>query len=44
VNGAVVTFHGPLRDGDQVTLASVPERLWLLVGDEVRVSGEFSSV
>jgi acyl-ACP thioesterase len=43
VDGAVVTFHGPLREGDEVTLASVPERMWLLVGDEVRVSGEFSS-
>jgi hypothetical protein len=39
----VVTFHGPLQEGDEVTLVSAPEWMWLLVGDEVRVSGEFSS-
>jgi acyl-ACP thioesterase len=43
VNGAVVTFHGALQEGDEVTLASAPAWMWLLVGDEVRVSGEFSS-
>jgi acyl-ACP thioesterase len=43
VTEAVVIFHGPLREGDEVTLATSAQWMWLLVGDEVRVSGEFSS-
>ena len=39
---AVLTHHGPLEWGDEVTLASVPGRLWLLTGDEVQVSGEYT--
>jgi acyl-ACP thioesterase len=41
VSSAVLTHHGPIEWGDAVTLAEVVGRLWLLVGDTVRVSGEY---
>jgi acyl-ACP thioesterase len=41
VSSAVLTHHGPLEWGDEVTLAAVEGRLWLLVGDTVRVSGAY---
>lgn len=42
VRAAVLTHHGPLEWGDQVTLATRPGRMWLLCGAAVRVSGEFT--
>lgn len=41
IASASVTHHGALEGTDQVTLATTPGRLWLVVNDEVRVSGEF---
>jgi len=39
---ATLVHHGPLSLGDEVTLATVPGRLWLTVGGTVCVSGEFA--
>ncbi|MFI5035212.1 MAG: acyl-ACP thioesterase domain-containing protein [Acidimicrobiales bacterium] len=41
VSGATVTHHGALEGDDDVTLIASGSRLWLTVGDDVRVSGEF---
>jgi acyl-ACP thioesterase len=38
---ATLTHHGSLERSDAVTLWSDASRLWLVVDDEVRVSGEF---
>ncbi len=40
-DAAELTHHGPLEWGDDVVVASTPGRLWLVVGDEVRVSGRY---
>lgn len=42
VASGALTHHGPLEWDDPVTLASTPGRMWLLNGDVVRVSGEFT--
>jgi acyl-ACP thioesterase len=42
VASAVLTHHGPLEWDDPVTLARAEGRLWLLNGDRVQVSGEFT--
>jgi len=39
---AELTHLGPLEWGEPVTLATTPGRLWLLNGDVVRVTGEFT--
>lgn len=41
VNEAVLTFHGPVLVSDEITLLSVPGKLWLLIDNDVRVSGQF---
>jgi acyl-ACP thioesterase len=41
VSYAELTFHGPVLLSDLLTLVSSPGRVWLLSGNEVRVSGEF---
>ena len=42
VASAALTHHGPLEWNDPVTLATAAGSLWLLNGDQVRVSGEFT--
>jgi len=42
VASATLTHHGPLEWGVPVMLATASGRLWLLNGDQVRVSGEFA--
>jgi acyl-ACP thioesterase len=42
VSQVVVVHHGPVESGHEVTLASVPGALWLLVDGVVQVSAEFS--
>jgi acyl-ACP thioesterase len=42
VAAAVLTHHGPLEWGDPVVLATAPGRMWLLNGDVVQVSGEYT--
>ena len=42
VTSAVLTHHGPVEWGVETTLATAPGRLWLLDGDTVQVSGEFT--
>ncbi len=39
--GASVTHHGAIEYGDVVELVSSRSRVWLLVGGDIRVSGEF---
>ena len=41
VTEVVVTHHGPVESGHEVTLVSAPGSLWLLVDDAVRVSASF---
>lgn len=41
VDFAWLIHHGPVEEGDEVTLAWDDRRLWLLVEGDVRVSGEF---
>jgi acyl-ACP thioesterase len=43
VSRVVVTHHGPVESGHDVTLASAPGALWLLVDGKVEVSAEFSA-
>lgn len=42
IASATLTHHGPLAWNDPVTLAAAAGRIWLLNGDQVRVSGEFT--
>lgn len=42
VQEAVLIFHGPVLLSDQVTLVSASGQLWLLVEEDVRVSGEIT--
>ncbi len=42
VESAVLTHHGPVEWGTTVTMATTPGRVWLLHGDTVQVSGEFT--
>ncbi len=44
VSQVVVVHHGPVESGHDVTLASAPGALWLLVDGEVQVSAAFTSV
>lgn len=39
---AVLTHHGPLEWGDEVTLAGAPGRMWLLTAAGVQVSGAYT--
>jgi hypothetical protein len=39
----VVTHYGPVESGHEVTLATAPGGLWLLVDGAVRVAAQFSS-
>ncbi|MDE3065025.1 MAG: hypothetical protein KGJ36_05070 [Acidobacteriota bacterium] len=41
VSGVTLTHHGSLEADDEVVLGVRGSRFWLVVGDEVRVSGEF---
>lgn len=41
VASAALTHHGPVDDGQALTLATKPGRLWLIADSEVRVSAEF---
>jgi acyl-ACP thioesterase len=41
VESASMTHHGAVEEGQVVTLASAPGRIWLTVNAEVKVSGEF---
>jgi acyl-ACP thioesterase len=43
VSRVVVVHHGPVESGHEVTLASAPGALWLLVDGVVQVSAEFST-
>ena len=43
VTQVTVVHHGPVESGHEVTLASVPRAVWLLVDGEVRVSAQFVS-
>jgi acyl-ACP thioesterase len=42
VSTVTVVHHGPVESGHDVTLASVPGSLWLLVDGVIQVSAEFS--
>ena len=42
VSSVTVVHHGPVESGHDVTLASAPGSLWLLVDGVVQVSAEFS--
>jgi acyl-ACP thioesterase len=44
VASAALTHHGPVEWGVETTLATAPGRLWLLDGDTVQVSGEFTEL
>ena len=41
---ASLVHHGPVEDGETVTLVTSPGHLWLTVDDSVRVSGHFNSL
>ncbi len=41
VRSAMLTHHASVEWGDTVTLATAPGHLWLLVDDQVRVSGTY---
>jgi acyl-ACP thioesterase len=43
VREVIVTHHGPVESDHEVTLATAPGALWLLVDGSVRVAVEFSS-
>lgn len=43
VNSVTVTHHGPIESGHEVTLASSPGALWLLVNGVIAVSATFAS-
>jgi acyl-ACP thioesterase len=43
VHEVVVTHYGPVESGHEVTLATAPGGLWLLVDGAVRVAAQFSS-
>jgi len=42
VHSVALTHHGPVENGHAVSLATKPGRMWLVVGEKVRVSAEFS--
>lgn len=42
VTYAELTFHGPVLKSDELTLVSSPGKVWLLLDDDVRISGEFT--
>jgi acyl-ACP thioesterase len=42
VSYAELTFHGPVLASDLLSLATSAGQVWLLSGDDVRVSGEFT--
>lgn len=42
LSSVVLTHHGSIEGGDDVTLSSTRDRLWLLVNGTVQVAAEFS--
>lgn len=43
IRAASITHHGAIEIDDEVALFVNDSRIWLVVGDEVRVSGDFDS-
>jgi acyl-ACP thioesterase len=42
IDSVTVVHHGPVESGHDVTLATVPGSLWLVVDGVIQVSAEFA--